>query len=72
MKADKRRTFIDEAITGAIGLVMVTVFLGFMALDIGDTPLIIVTLIVLAMVFTDYVQTIKSLRKQSKDQKAGE
>ena len=72
MKADKRRTFVDEAITGAIGVAMVTVFLGFMALDIGDTPLIIVTLIVLTMVFTDYLQTIKRLRKQSDDQKAGE
>ena len=72
MKANKRRTFVDEAITGAIGVATVTVFLGFMALDIGDTPLIIVTLIVLTMVFTDYLQTIKRLRKQSDDQKAGE
>ena len=51
---------------------MVTVFLGFMALDIGDTPLIIVTLIVLALVFTDYVQTVKELRKQSDDQNSRE
>ena len=72
MRPDKRRTFIDETITGAIGLAMVTVFLGFMALDIGDTPLIIVTLIVLALVFTDYVQTVKELRKQSEDQETGE
>ena len=72
MKVDKRRTFIEESITGAIGVAMLTVFLGFMALDIGDTPLIIVTLIVLTMVFTDYVQTVKKLRKQSEDQKAGE
>ena len=71
MQPDKRRTFIDETIAGAIGLAMVTVFLGFMALDIGDTPLIIVTLIVLALVFTDYVQTVKELRKQSEDQETG-
>ncbi|MDJ0958020.1 MAG: hypothetical protein QNI91_14225 [Arenicellales bacterium] len=72
MQPDKRRTFIDETVTGAIGLAMVTVFLGFMALDIGDTPLIIVTLIVLALVFTDYVQTVKELRKQSENQETGE
>ena len=72
MQPDKRRTYIDELITGAIGLAMVTVFLGFMALDIGDTPLIIVTLIVLALVFTDYVQTVKELRKQSENQEAEE
>ena len=72
MRTDKRRTFIDETITGAIGLAMVTVFLGFMALDIGDTPLIIVTLIVLVLVFIDYVQTVKELRKQSEEQETGE
>lgn len=59
MQSKKRRAPMDEVIAGVIGVLMVAVFLGFMAIDIGDTPLLIITAIVLAMAVTDLVQTVR-------------
>ncbi len=59
MQPKKRRTHVEEAITGVIGVLMVTLFLGFLAVDIGSIPLLIITAIVLAMIITDLVQTVR-------------
>ena len=71
MQPSKRRTLVEETITGAIGILMVTVFLGFLAVDIGSIPLLIITALVLAMVLTDFVQTVRDLRR-SDNQNTGE
>lgn len=71
MQPSKRRTLVEETITGAIGILMVTVFLGFLAVDIGSIPLLIITATVLAMVLTDFVQTVRGL-KRSDNQNTGE
>ena len=50
---------------------MVTMFLGFWAVDIGSIPLLIITAMVLTMVLTDFVQSIRDL-KRSENQNTGE
>lgn len=69
---DTRSTPLEEAITGAMGVLMVTVFLGFLAVDIGDVPLVIVTLIVLALVIFDFVQSVREALKASRNEPTGE
>ncbi len=59
MQPKKPGTHVEEAITGGIGVLMAAVFLGFLAVDIGAIPLLIITVVVLAMVITDLVQTVR-------------
>ena len=59
MRPEKRGLNLAEAIPGVIGVLMVAVFLGFMAVDIGAMPLFIITVVVLAMVVFDLVQTVR-------------
>jgi len=59
MQPGKRKTNVEEAVAGVIGVLLVAVFLGFMAVDIGSIPLFVVTAIVLAMAITDLVQTLR-------------
>lgn len=46
-------------ITGLIGVLMITVFLGHLSITLGSIPLLIITAIILAMVFTDFVQSVR-------------
>jgi len=55
----KRGVHLGEAVTGAIGILMVGLFLGFMAVDIGSIPLFVITVAVLAMAVIDLVQTLR-------------
>ncbi|MFQ5955114.1 MAG: hypothetical protein ACE5JZ_08640 [Kiloniellales bacterium] len=57
MRSKKPVANWQEAIPGVLAVVMATVFLGFMAVDIGSIPLLIITVVVLAMVIVDLVQT---------------
>ena len=59
MQPKKRRTCVEEAIPGVIGVLMFAVFLGFLAVDIGAIPLLIITAVVLAMAVVDLVQTVR-------------
>jgi hypothetical protein len=46
-------------ITGAIGILMVTAFLGFMVVWVPAIPLIIIVIGVIALLLYDFVQTIR-------------
>jgi hypothetical protein len=46
-------------ITGAIGILMVTAFLGFMVVWVPAIPLIIIVVGVIALLSYDYVQTVR-------------
>ena len=59
MPPDKRGVNWSEAIPGAIGVLMMAVFLGFMAVDIASLPLTIIAVVVLAMLGVDFVKTVR-------------
>jgi len=59
MQRKDRRINLEEAIPGIIGTVMATLFLGFMAVDIGSIPLFLILLVVLVMMVVDFVQTVR-------------
>lgn len=59
MKRKDRSINLEEAIPGIIGTLLATLFLGFMAVDIGSIPLFLIVVIVLVMMIVDFVQTVQ-------------
>ncbi len=58
---------MDNLIAGLIPAAMVTVFLGSYAVRLGAIPLAIIIVAVLAMVFVDFVQSIRKGGNQTKN-----
>ncbi len=69
MQPKMRRTRMEEAIPGVIGVLIFAVFLGFLAVDIGAIPLLIITAVVLTMVIVDLVQTIRGGQSRNDNKK---
>ena len=54
---------MDDKITGAIAVVIAVLYLGHMAFGIGAIPLIIIVCIGVALLVTDYVQSVRKSKK---------
>lgn len=67
MRPTKQRVLIEEVVGGGIAIAMMLLFLGFMAVDIGAVPLIVITIIILAMVLVEFVESVREAKKQSDD-----
>jgi hypothetical protein len=50
---------ILNLVTGAIGIVMVCAFLGFMVVWVPALPLIIIVIVVMLLLIYDFVQTVR-------------
>jgi hypothetical protein len=50
---------MTNLVTGIVGIVMVTVFMGFMVVWVPAPPLIIICLAVLALLVHDFIRTIR-------------
>ena len=58
---------IVNVVTGLIGIALVTLFLGFMAIKIASVPLGILILIVLAFAIFDFLRTVLSYRNKTEN-----
>ncbi len=58
---------IGNLVTGLIGIALVTLFLGFMAIKIASVPLAILILIVLAFAIFDFLRTVRSYRNKTEN-----
>jgi ABC-type transport system involved in cytochrome bd biosynthesis fused ATPase/permease subunit len=58
---------MEEVVGGGIAIAMMLLFLGFMAVDIGAVPLIVITLVILAMILVEFVESVREAKKQSDD-----
>jgi ABC-type transport system involved in cytochrome bd biosynthesis fused ATPase/permease subunit len=67
MRPTKQRVLIEEVVGGGIAIAMMLLFLGFMAVDIGAVPLIVITLVILAMILVEFVESVREAKKQSDD-----
>lgn len=68
MRPTKQRVLIEEVVGGGIAITMMLLFLGFMAVDIGSVPLIVITIIILAMVLVEFVESVREAKKLSDDE----
>ncbi len=56
-----------KLITGIFGLSLIVVFLGYYAISINSLPLWIIIVVILAMITTDVIQSIRKKDKNDAD-----